>query len=98
MAWTRRSPAPGRWGPRRTSPRRHARAPAQRGKSDPIDALNVARAALPEGLDAFPAAQLDGPELGLRLALFSKKCSTRIGRRLEPLTGPASDSRCRRCA
>src|SRR3982751_2430082 len=31
----------------------------QRGKSDPIDALNVARAALPEGLDAFPAAQLD---------------------------------------
>jgi transposase len=39
----------------------------QRGKSDPIDALNVARAALQEGLDAFPAAQLDGPELDLRL-------------------------------
>src|SRR3954447_16344058 len=89
----------------------------QRGKSDPIDALNVARAALQEGLDAFPAAQLDGPELDLRLlvdhrerlvrhrvelnntllwhlhdlwpelrlpggALFSKKWSTRIGRRL----------------
>src|SRR3954468_549286 len=89
----------------------------QRGKSDPIDALNVARAALQEGRDAFPAAQLDGPELDLRLlvdhrerlvrhrvelnstllwhlhdlwpeielpggALFSKKCSTRIGRRL----------------
>jgi transposase len=89
----------------------------QRGKSDPIDALNVARAALQEGLDAFPAAQLDGPELDLRLlvdhrerlvrhrvelnstllwhlhdlwpeielpggAMFSKKWSTRIARRL----------------
>ena len=94
--------------------RRSAR---QRGKSDPIDALNVARAALQEGLEAFPAAHLDGPELDLRLlvdhrerlvrhrvelnstllwhlhdlwpelrlpggALFSKKWSTRIGRRL----------------
>jgi transposase len=89
----------------------------QRGKSDPIDALNIARAALQEGLAAFPAAHLDGPELDLRLlvdhrerlvrhrvelnstlqwhlhdlwpelrlpggALFSKKWSTRIGRRL----------------
>jgi transposase len=94
--------------------RRSAR---QRGKSDPIDALNVARAALQEGLESFPAAQLDGPELDLRLlvdhrerlvrhrvelnstllwhlhdlwpelrlpggALFSKKWTTRIGRRL----------------
>jgi transposase len=94
--------------------RRRAR---QRGKSDPIDALGVARAALQEGLECFPAAQLDGPELDLRLlvdhrerlvrhrvelnstllwhlhdlwpglrlpgsALFSKKWSTRIGRRL----------------
>jgi len=39
----------------------------QRGKSDRIDALNVARAALQEGLDSFPAAHLDGPELDLRL-------------------------------
>jgi transposase len=39
----------------------------QRGKSDAIDALNVARAAIQEGLDSFPAAQLDGPELDLRL-------------------------------
>jgi transposase len=89
----------------------------QRGKSDPIDALNVARAALREGLESFPAAHLDGPELDLRLlvdhrerlvrhrvelnstlqwhlhdlwpelhlpggALFSKKWSTGIGRRL----------------
>jgi transposase len=89
----------------------------QRGKSDPIDALNVARAALQEGLESFPAAHLAGPELDLRLlvdhrerlvrrraelnstlpwhlhdlrpelrlpggALFSKKWTTRIGRRL----------------
>src|SRR5215211_5736317 len=46
------------------SARRSAR---QRGKSDAIDALNVARAALQEGLDTFPAAHLDGPELDLRL-------------------------------
>src|SRR5918995_1076570 len=44
--------------------RRSAR---QRGKSDPIDALNVARVALQEGLEAFPVARLDGPELDLRL-------------------------------
>jgi transposase len=44
--------------------RRSAR---QRGKSDLIDALNVARAALQEGLESFPAAHLDGPELDLRL-------------------------------
>jgi transposase len=89
----------------------------QRGKSDGIDAVNVARAALREGLATFPAAHLDGPELDLRLlvdhrerlvnhrvelnntlqwhlhdlwpelelpggALFSKKWSTRIARRL----------------
>jgi transposase len=94
--------------------RRSAR---QRGKSDAIDALNVARAALQEGLGTFPVAHLDGPELDLRLlvdhrerlirhrvelnstllwhlhdlwpelhlpggALFSRKWSTRIGRRL----------------
>jgi transposase len=44
--------------------RRSAR---QRGKSDPIDALAVARAALQEGLESFPVAHLDGPELDLRL-------------------------------
>ena len=44
--------------------RRRARG---RGKSDSIDALSVARAALREGLDALPAAHLDGPELDLRL-------------------------------
>src|SRR3954464_5378045 len=45
-----------------------ARASArQRGKSDPIDAIGVARAALQEGLESFPVAHLDGPELDLRL-------------------------------
>src|SRR5215207_9257583 len=44
--------------------RRRARG---RGKSDSIDAIAVARAALREGLDGLPAARLDGPELDLRL-------------------------------
>ncbi len=39
----------------------------QRGKSDSIDAIAVARAALREGLQKFPAAHLAGPELDLRL-------------------------------
>jgi transposase len=43
------------------------RAARTRGKSDRIDAIAVARAALREGLDDLPAAHLDGPELDLRL-------------------------------
>ena len=39
----------------------------ERGKSDSIDSIAVARAALREGLDELPTAQLDGPELDLRL-------------------------------
>jgi transposase len=39
----------------------------ERGKSDQIDALAVARAALREGVDSLPAAQLAGPELDIRL-------------------------------
>jgi transposase len=46
---------------------RARRSARQRGKPDPIDALNVARAALREGLESFPTAQLDGPKLDLRL-------------------------------
>jgi len=38
-----------------------------RGKSDSIDSIAVARAALREGLDVLPAAHLEGPELDLRL-------------------------------
>jgi transposase len=39
----------------------------ERGKSDSIDAIAVARAALREGLGELPAAQLAGPELDVRL-------------------------------
>jgi transposase len=44
--------------------RRSAR---ERGKSDAIDAVAIARAAIREGLDALPVAQLAGPELDIRL-------------------------------
>src|SRR4051795_7674849 len=89
----------------------------RRGKSDPLEALNVARAGVQEGLGSFPVAHREGPELDLRLlvehrerlvrhrvelnstllwhlhdlwpelrlpggALFSKKWTGRIGRRL----------------
>lgn len=39
----------------------------ERGKSDPIDALAVARATLQEGFEKLPTARLAGPELELRL-------------------------------
>jgi transposase len=38
----------------------------ERGKSDPIDALAVARSALREGIDRLPAARLAGIELDIR--------------------------------
>jgi transposase len=44
--------------------RRSAR---ERGKSDAIDAVAIARAAIREGLDTLPVAQLAGPELDIRL-------------------------------
>jgi transposase len=37
------------------------------GKSDAIDAVAIARAAIREGLDTLPIAQLAGPELDVRL-------------------------------
>lgn len=47
-----------------------ARASArERGKSDPIDAAAVARAALREGVERLPAARLAGGELDVRLLL-----------------------------
>src|SRR3954470_4217535 len=99
------------------------RAGRDRGKSDRIDALAVARAALREGLDGLPSAQLSGVELDIRLlvdhrerlirsrvalnndllwhlhdlwpelklptsALFSKKGSTRIARRVARASRP----------
>jgi transposase len=39
----------------------------ERGKSDAIDAVAIARAAIREGVDTLPAAHLDGPELDVRL-------------------------------
>jgi len=39
----------------------------ERGKSDPIDALAIARAALREGIDTLPTAKLAGVELEIRL-------------------------------
>ena len=44
--------------------RRSAR---ERGKSDAIDAVAIARAAIREGLDTLRVAQLAGPELDIRL-------------------------------
>ena len=41
----------------------------ERGKSDPIDALAVARAALREGVERLPCAQLDEDALEIRLLL-----------------------------
>jgi transposase len=54
--------------------RREARG---RGKSDSIDALSVARAALREGLESLPAAHLDGPELDLRLLVDHRESLAR---------------------
>jgi transposase len=45
----------------------------ERGKSDPIDALAVARAALREGLDTLPTARLSGPELEIRLLVVHRE-------------------------
>src|SRR3954468_9775039 len=39
----------------------------ERGKSDAIDAVAIARAALREGLEKLPVARLAGPELDVRL-------------------------------
>jgi transposase len=41
----------------------------QRGKSDPIDALAVARAALEEGIQTLPVAVLQGPAREIKLLL-----------------------------
>ena len=58
----------------------------QRGKSDPIDALAVARAALEEGIDTLPLAALEGPAREIKLLLDHREdlvCErTRIQQRL----------------
>ena len=43
------------------------RSSRERGKSDQIDAVSVARAALAAGINTLPTAALAGPELDLRL-------------------------------
>jgi transposase len=43
------------------------RSSRERGKSDSIDALSVARAALKEGIENLPGAHLDGAALDIRL-------------------------------
>jgi transposase len=45
------------------------RAARERGKSDPIDALAVARAALQEGVQTLPTAQLERPAREIKLLL-----------------------------
>jgi transposase len=56
------------------------------GKSDPIDALAVARAALEEGVDTLPSASLEGPAREVKLLLDHREdlvCErTRIQNRL----------------
>jgi transposase len=46
---------------------RTRRSSRDRGKSDQIDAISVARAALAAGIESLPTAALAGPELDLRL-------------------------------
>ena len=45
----------------------------ERGKSDPIDALAIARAALREGVDTLPTARLAGVELEIRLLALHRE-------------------------
>ena len=47
----------------------HRRGSRQAGKSDPIDSLAVARAALEEGIDTLPVAALEGPAREIKLLL-----------------------------
>jgi transposase len=58
----------------------------QAGKSDPIDALAVARAALEEGIETLPGAALEGPAREIKLLLDHREdlvCErTRIQQRL----------------
>jgi transposase len=50
----------------------------ERGKSDRIDAIAVARAALGAGIDSLPTAALAGPELDLRLLVDHRERLVRM--------------------
>jgi transposase len=54
------------------------RSSRERGKSDLIDALAVARAALAEGLETLPTAELAGPELDIRLVVDHRERLVRV--------------------
>jgi len=45
----------------------------ERGKSDPIDALAIARASLQEGIETLPTARLAGVELEIRLLALHRE-------------------------
>src|SRR3954469_20496315 len=50
----------------------------ERGKSDRIDAIAVARAALAAGIESLPTAALAGPELDLRLLVDHRERLVRM--------------------
>jgi transposase len=54
----------------------------ERGKSDAIDAVTIARAAIREGLDSMPIAQLAGRELDVRLLVDHRERLVRQRTRL----------------
>jgi transposase len=54
------------------------RSSRERGKSDRIDAISVARAALAVGIDGLPTAALAGPELDLRLLVDHRERLVRV--------------------
>jgi len=54
----------------------------ERGKSDPIDAVAIARAALREGIDTLPMARLAGAELEIRLLALHRERLVNIRTRL----------------
>ena len=57
------------------------RSSRERGKSDQIDAVSVARASLAAGIETLPTAALAGPELDLRLLVDHRErlVRTRVG-------------------
>jgi transposase len=55
------------------------RSSRERGKSDQIDAISVARAALSAGIETLPTAALAGPELDIRLLRSTLGTGARLG-------------------
>ena len=52
------------------------RSSRERGKSDSIDAVSIAGAALKEGIESLPAAHLDGAALHIRLLVDHREISS----------------------